>query len=259
MLNTKKNIYGILLCILVIPLVAGLMGVTDAVAPPNSSNTRTHKIFISSNSDLDTFVAGNGTSGLSLESAHVIENFSIHTSNEEYGIFIQNIDRYLIIRNCEVYASDVAFSTKSGIEVRLSENIIIENCSVMYHDIGIMLLGTYNSGIYNSSTKLNKEAGIKLLEADSNVVHNNIITNNLGYGLFLKRSNDNTVSNNTIEENIDLGIYDRGDNNIFTDNSCEPSTSKPIFSKTWLWVILAVGGAIFFIGGLMLFITWKGR
>jgi parallel beta-helix repeat protein len=235
------------------------VGDSHAIDSPNTSGAYTHEIFITSNNKLDEFVSGNGTTGLTLESAHIIENFSIHTSTDDFGIFIQNVDRFLIIRNCSVYATDTAFSEKSGIEIQMSYNIIIENCTVSYHKIGINFIGSHNSIIRNSTVFHNHEAGIKLLESDHNVIDNNVIKQNLGYGIFLKRSHENTITNNIIEENLDLGIYDRGNENVFEDNSCEPVTSKPIFSKTWLWVVLGVGGVIFFIGGLMFFVTWRGR
>ena len=104
----------------------------------------------------------------------------------------------------------------------------------------------------------NTEAGVRLLESDHNTLLNNTVTLNEGFGIHLKRSHENTVANNTITENTDLGIYDRGDNNIFENNTCDPSTKLEIFSKTWLWVVLGVGGAVFCIVGLMIFITWRG-
>lgn len=259
MISEKRKNYFVLICALFIAVIMITVGDSYAIDSPNISSAFTHEIYLTSNSKVDEFVAGNGTSGLTLESAHVIENFTIHTNTDEYGIFIQNVDRYLIIRNCSIFATDIAFSEQSGIEIQLSSNIIIENCTISYHEVGINLLGTHYSTIRNSTVFHNHEAGIKFLEADHNIIDNNIVNQNLGFGIYLKRSNENTVTNNIIEENLDLGIYDKGNENVFENNTCEPATSKPIFSKTWLWVILGVGGAVFFIGGLMFFVTWRGR
>lgn len=256
---SKHTKYLVFICILGIPLLTTLIGNSSGMEPPKTSSVFAHKIYICGNSKLDAFVAGNGTTGLTPESAHIIENFSIHTNTNDYGIFIQDIDRYLIIRNCAIYASENAFSEKTGIEIRLSSNILIENCTITYHTIGIQLLDSYFSTVKNSEIVSNNKAGIRLLEADHNNVINNMIKNNLGYGIHLKRAHENTVINNTIEDNQDLGIYDKGDNNIFENNTCEPSTKLSIMNKTWLWVILGVGAAVFFIGGLMFFITWRGR
>jgi parallel beta-helix repeat protein len=253
----KKNF--VLICILIIPIFIPRVSLGDASATSNVSSAYNHKIIIKSNSNLDAFVAGNGTTGLTFESAHIIENFTIHTNTQDYGIFMQNINRFLIIRNCFIIASEDAFSEKSGIEIRLSSNIFIENCTVMYHEIGIQFLDSHYSSIDSSNLTYNTEAGVRLIEADYNQIINNTICYNLGYGIHLKRAHENTVVNNTIEENQDLGIYNRGNNNIFIDNSCEPSTHRSIYNKTWLWVIIGVAGAVFFIGGLMFFITWRGR
>lgn len=259
MLNEKRKYYFVLLCALFFAVLITAVGDIYTTATPNTSTTFKHKIYLTSNSKLDEFVAGNGTTGLTLESAHIIENFSIHTSVDDYGIFLQSIDRYLIIRNCTIFASETALSEKSGVEIRLSLNIIVENCTVLYHEIGIHLLDSHYSTIRNTSVFHNQEAGIKLLEADHNMVDSNTIKFNFGYGIYLKRSHENRIINNIIEENLDLGIYDKGNENVFENNSVEPITSKPIFSKTWLWVVLGVGGAVFFIGGLMFFVTWRGR
>ncbi len=259
MLSTKKKKYLIFACMIFLPILIGLASRSYSFEPPSSSAINSRKIHLTSNNDLDAFVSGNGTTGLTLETAHIIKDFVIHTDSDDFGIFIQNIDRFLILRNCTVFASEVSFSDKSGIEIRLSTNIYIDNCTVSYYNIGIQLLDTHHSFIVNSTTFQNQEAGIKLLEADHNILDENLISNNLGYGIYLKRSHENTVKNNIIEDNVDLGILDKGINNIFENNSCEPSTRTTVFNKTWLWVILGVGGAVFFIGGLMFFITWHGR
>ncbi len=256
MRNKKIGIYLVLPFLLALSILASTITFSTAVEPPKSANSNIHPIFISGDKQLDAFVAGNGTEG-TYENPHIIENFIIHTGTDEYGIFIQSVDKHLILRNCVIYATDTAFSEKNGIEIRISTNVIIENCSVSYHEIGIMLLASFFVTIRNSSTMYN-QLGIELLESDNNTLNNNTISNNLGYGIFLKRSHRNYVVNNTIEGNTDLGILDKGNDNIFENNSCEPETSRPV-NRTWLWIVLGVGGAAFFVIGTMFFFTMRGR
>lgn len=58
------------------------------------------RIAINNNSELDAFCAGNGTDGLSWETAHVIRDLVITGSVSTPAVQIKNIDRYLIIENC---------------------------------------------------------------------------------------------------------------------------------------------------------------
>jgi len=259
MLNKNIRKHFILLFLLIIPVLISLQDTISAEHPPNPSNGNSNSIFITSNAKLDAFVAGNGTTGLTIESAHRIENITIQTNPEEYGIFIQNVDRFLIIRNCSIYSINSADSKESGIEIRLSKNIIIDNCSISDHNIGIMLLDSHQVLINRSILSQNFEAGIKLLESDNNILTYNTITNNLGYGIYLKRAHENTVMNNFLENNGNICIFNRGNDNIFENNSCEPTSNTAILGKTWLWVVIGVGSAVFFIGGLMFFITWRGH
>ncbi|MBN2157255.1 MAG: right-handed parallel beta-helix repeat-containing protein [Candidatus Lokiarchaeota archaeon] len=257
MQNRKLFPYFFLSFIFTLSILSLITGSSEPGELPSSSDDSPYVIFINGNAQLGNYVAGNGTSG-TLDNPHIIENCSILTTNKQYGIFIQNVDLHLILRNCSITTIDSSISDKNAIEIRLSSNIRVENCTVTHHNIGIMLLNTHKSTIISSTVTQNDFAGIELLESDGNHLENNNIYQNMGYGIYLKRSHENTIINNKIEKNHDLCILDRGNDNFFENNSCDPSTSK-INNKIWLWVILGVGFTAFFVISLIIYTTWKGH
>ena len=79
-------------------------------------------ITIIGDSELDAFCAGNGTTGTSWETAHVIENYEISSSGD-FGIYLANTTRFLIIQNCIIN-----LSSSNGMNLENCTNIKIQNC-----------------------------------------------------------------------------------------------------------------------------------
>ncbi len=99
------------------------------------------KIFIRGNAQLDALCAGPGRDGLSWETAYILENFKIvgnYSTEYMSGIYLEDIDRYLIIRNCVVQSYFF-----EGISIWDSNNINISGCGLFSCFDGM--------DIYNSS------------------------------------------------------------------------------------------------------------
>ncbi len=205
------------------------------------------RIEIASNSELDTFCTGDGTDGLSWETAHVIENYEIETSsNFDHAISISNTDRYLIIQQCTLkcsgsYASPISLYNCEN--VNCTQNVITEGGVT---DSGISLrncrfnfikdneIGNVASGIYIWWLSINNTVvGNTITDARNAIVnidnaHNNTISNNDGntdgpYGINLvEGSSGNEIFGNCFKGGADFlaMVNDRGtDNNVY-DNKC---------------------------------------
>ena len=51
---------------------------------------------------MDTFFAGNGTDGLSFDTAYVLEDFEIDAGGVGSAIRLANTNRYLVITKCNI-------------------------------------------------------------------------------------------------------------------------------------------------------------
>jgi len=113
-------------------------------------------------------------------------------------------------------------SSDSGIELRSSYNIIIDNIikssdsgirlnnanhnmiinnNLSENDFGLRFLNNSQSNIaLNNSINLNKFWGVRLEDSEVNNISNNNIFNN-GNGLFIKNSDKNNLLNNIISDN----------------------------------------------------------
>ena len=140
-----------ILWILIITFSIDFIGDASANDPLDELNGYDNIIFISGNDKLDAFVAGNGTTGLTLETAHIIENFHIQSPIDDYGIFVQYTDRFLIIRNCVISVLGDGISSEPGIEIRMSSNVFIENCIVLP---GAALLRSYKALVVSRRCRL---------------------------------------------------------------------------------------------------------
>ncbi len=198
---------------------------------------------IDGNSALDAFCAGNGTDGLSWETAHVIENITIHRS--EMCINFQNLSNFLIIRNCTLrsyYNSCISVTRTSyiGIMLRNCTRIKIVDCQLIGFYTGIYLINVSNviisrNHIFNSSslcdfgTEFARGYGITCENSQLNNISNNNITLIVpgDYGLYycgypartrssisLYNANSNNVTSNLLNSiTIDISVNNVIDNN----------------------------------------------
>lgn len=114
---------------------------------------------------------------------YIIENVTIDASNSPtgYGIYIQDSNVSLIIRNCKVYNSV---------------------------DYGIYLAETNNSKIINNNCSNNDRSGIAIItECSNNTLLGNIANDNDNYGIYIwDYCKNNTISGNTVNNNPEYGI-----------------------------------------------------
>jgi parallel beta-helix repeat protein len=137
------------------------------------------EIIITNDSELDAFCAGNGTSGTSWETAHVIENYEINGTIGD-GISIKNTRRYLIINNCKVNDT-----TSDGINLNNCTNVKIQNCII----------------------ELNTGHGIGLFDSEGILISDTDILNNQDEGMRLENTNNSEIIKSNISHNGKDGIY----------------------------------------------------
>ncbi|WP_457556638.1 right-handed parallel beta-helix repeat-containing protein [Candidatus Harpocratesius sp.] len=108
------------------------------------------QIIISGNAELDAFCSGNGTTGMSWETAHIIGNFTIDTFNEQESCFsIKNTDRYLILRNISLRTYPAYLL--SGLLLDNVSHVRVENITIIDGVYGINLHNVQNCSVINSS------------------------------------------------------------------------------------------------------------
>ncbi|MHA1561282.1 MAG: NosD domain-containing protein [Promethearchaeota archaeon] len=194
------------------------------------------EISINSDSELDAFCAGNGTTGTSWETAHVIENYEINGTVGD-GISIKNTRRFLIINNCIISNSSSSgisidnctniriqnsiseSNPSAGVKILNSKGIFINSTDFIDNQEGLEMLNTNNTEIINSYFTQNYEDAIYIDSNCHNILflENSIIENS--YGFYIFESSSIRYIDNDIINNTGTGIYTElniGDN--FTGN-----------------------------------------
>jgi len=163
-------------------------------------------IQIDGNNALESFCAGNGTDGLSWETAFKIENYSI-TSGEDSGICIKDTDKFLIINNCSIenFWNSYYGSTYSGIEIQNCSNIKITKCSLTNNTLGVYLDSSFNNIIIQNNCSYN-EWGYTLLNSENNTLFNNTASYNEHDGFRICGGRYNNISTNVANFNYQNGI-----------------------------------------------------
>jgi parallel beta-helix repeat protein len=224
-------------------LLVLMFGLTLSMVSLRTSKESTPKISVAhgpisivGNAALDAFCAGNGTDGLSWSTAHVIENLEVY-----YHVFLEWVDRFLIIRNCTIMAPG-----GEGIALVSCENIRFENCTVQPRSSdGIVFQYSNDIAVVNSTIVSclhairlewcqrvnmshntfydNTNDGIYQVDTDGCIINNNTFTNNR-YGItFNTLSSNNHVFYNCFKNNELGDIDDKGLNNNIHDNDvCPP-------------------------------------
>ncbi len=230
--------------------------------------------------------SGNGTE----EDPYIIEDLiiddgiTIHPewdqSRSVYGIYIENTDKFFVIRNCSIYLpyhppeydwfcwcyrefqyycgislnhvkngylnnNTVSFGIqwfKYSLSLGCSTNITISDNIFTDDDYSISLYNSNHNKIINNTVK-NNFCGLNLLNSSDNMLTNNLIINNF-YGLRLEDfSTSNFVSNNSFLFN-NFGIYEAEscEGNIFQNNIIQDASPLPIIP--WLIPSLICIGVI---------------
>ncbi|MHA1715798.1 MAG: PKD domain-containing protein, partial [Promethearchaeota archaeon] len=219
--------------------------VSETLMPVNTKASIVHEpIFINGNAELDAFCAGNGTDGLTPETAHVIENYEISGDGIAVPIQIINTDRFLIIRNCTLENSSTN-NFDAGILLSNCWNINISNCNVQANNYGIYLNMSSNITIYNTTVFSSEKDGIVLdTNSNFNVINQSFIAGQIqGNGILVNISTNNIIDSCFINSNTYSGIIILNSTNttvVFSDIGfnalngiyIESSNGTIIFSNT---------------------------
>ncbi|MCG3227459.1 MAG: right-handed parallel beta-helix repeat-containing protein [Candidatus Heimdallarchaeota archaeon] len=166
-------------------------------------------IVITSNDDFLTYdFPGNGTE---LE-PYRIENLEI-TAESYNGIFIRNIERYLIIQNCVIEAeihgidinsissgyvlvqNNICHKSYAGIVISGSSNLSIESNSCSYNNYSGIAVGSSSEITVKNNTCFSNEIGMRIYSSESCIFTNNLVYNNL-IGFQFQKIKLTTISNN---------------------------------------------------------------
>ncbi len=194
-------------------------------------------IFIDGDAALDAFCAGNGTTGLTPATAHVIHDYEIDAAGSGSAIHIQNTTRHLLIQRCmatgagtggtdagillinctrvTITGCNASFNGRHGFFLyrNCASIIIANNTATMNQNNGIILFSNCNSNkISGNVVDDNFVMGIYLYSGcELNEIINNTAGNsvsiNQDYGIYLADTNNNTVSSNHANDNLVYGIY----------------------------------------------------
>lgn len=229
-------------------------GLQAIVIAPSSQHM---PFIIDGNDALDAFCSGNKTDGLTPATTHVIRDFNVNASNSSSGIVIQNITRYLVIRNCTATGSGITVYD-AGIKLVNCTHVTITNCSACYNGhSGIfcdnctsntisgnnasnnMVFGIYfhdscgGNVIINNIVDNNMQIGMALDKCNESVIMNNMACNVRGtnqlYGFLLGSCANNIISNNTANDNMVYGFFlneDDNGNTIANNSACNVKTTQ---------------------------------
>ena len=167
-------------------------------------------ISINGNGALDAFCAGNGTDGLSWDTAHVIEGFEIDAGGIGSGIYIRNTDRFLIIRNSNIINSGLKdyrpVYVDSGIALGNVKNIKISKCNLNDNHHGLSLYNMNNCNIWNNNASYNLFS-ISVCNGTNNTISGNDFSHNEWCSFMSWNSHSNDISDNDISYNKRYGVY----------------------------------------------------
>ena len=190
--------------------------------------------------------SGNGT----LSNPFIIENLNIVGGGSlDFCIYIQNTDKYFILRNC------TATNGQQAITLNNVSHAIIEDCLANDSNYGIVIQFCFNDIlIHNSTVSHTTQIGIYLYASNYTTVFNNTLYhclptainsnmrgfNNLTYnrihgggnGIYVDNSNNNSITFNSIYSNSGTGIIlHSADNCTIIDNNSTQNT-RGIYSET---------------------------
>jgi parallel beta-helix repeat protein len=180
-------------------------------------------ILIDGNAALDAFCLGNGTTGLTPATAHVIHDYDVNASYSGSGIVIQNTTRYLVIRNCTATGSG-SVTTNAGFKLVNCTNVNITGCNASRNwGSGIYLFHCNESTISGNTANNNAMSGIYLWDGCyGNTISGNTVNDNLGAGILLYIECDgNAIIHNTAG-NARSPAYQLG--GISLDEDCDNNT-----------------------------------
>lgn len=201
----------------------------------------------------------------SKENPYLIENLEIITEYI-YGINIKNTDKYFVIRNCYVDASEIGIyldnianetaiiienictDNEIGIKVSDSDEISITKNECLENDYyagaGIVVLNSNRCNLTQNYCYSNEFFGIKLENTESCYVYNNTCIANEGYfqgaGIYVYVSDNTILEHNVCRGNMLDGIHIHLSENTFVvDNLCEENYVRGLYMRLSYHTVIA--------------------
>ena len=173
--------------ITLVTFLAVVIAVSSSVASEDE-RTSHEPIVITGDEEMDAFPDWTGGDGLTSDTAYVLEGFTIDGIGEASSISISMTGRHLIIRDCQLLASDG--SQEPSIQLDDSRNITITDCDFP------------GSG-----------SAILLQSCRFIIVKDNRITNQSTYGIRLEGSEMVSIIDNKVDDS-DQAIVLRGSDTV---------------------------------------------
>ncbi len=172
-------------------------------------------IEITSDNDLLVF-EGSGT----YEDPYFIEGFNISAS-DSYGIYVTNITKHLLIRNCFIDASFNSIFVKNVFEgeIRIENNICAN--SERENGKGIIVFTTYSIAIQNNLCYDNEAFGIVVTFCHNALIRQNHCFRNGATGISIALVTNLGIYDNECYENSGEGLYIGGiEFAVLLNNTC---------------------------------------
>jgi len=215
-LNKVLGRYVILGFLLMMAMVFLSIGMSDS-----AEATPSIPISISSDADLDSFIASHGFYGDGTEgNPYLINNLEIDATGHTNAITLSNIHKHLMIADCTLTNAGQA-----GIAMNDVSNVTIQGNTINNNGERAVMLEHSNNVTMNANDCTNNPTdGFRIVYSSDISVFGNYITNSYD-GIYL-----GVVQNSTFEINQFPLVDARGffvvesDNNTFSDNSILDST-----------------------------------
>ncbi len=146
-------------------------------------------ININGNSQLISSYGISSGSGTELD-PYIIENY-LFDCLDDYPILIQNTNKYITIRNCAMYTSQI----NTGLYISNCTNIRIENCILYYDNYGIYITNSNRITVTGCTVYNADEYGVYVYKTNNTIVTNCVFFNNTYGVVFSSGSNNNEISN----------------------------------------------------------------
>ncbi|MHA1453998.1 MAG: right-handed parallel beta-helix repeat-containing protein, partial [Promethearchaeota archaeon] len=222
--HVKKLLISIILLLVFFSPFLGPLGskwLLPKAATPHSP------IYINGNTAMDAFFSGNTSDGLSWGSAYILDDleFKVQAINEYTGIEIRNIDRYLIIKDCnftDFSSTGIRFENVTNVNIT---GCFFDNCrsgirtgDYCHHNIyqfnnfsscefGGSFIYEYNSTFSSNRIVASDDDGLSFVYAYNNSITENTIYNGAVDGLRIHECQDNEIIHNNISFNQNYGLY----------------------------------------------------
>ncbi len=155
-----------------------------------------------------------GGSGTSIE-PFILDGKDIDATTGE-GIVIENTTSYLIIRNCTVRGSGAG--VWSGITLRSSQNVTIENCSIIDSLRGMNVMNCKCLVINSNTVSSSEESGMYIESSRDILLNGNVLTDNDIYGCYIEGSEDLRVLDNDFMD-CEAGVWVQSSRSVQMDRN----------------------------------------